>query len=188
MLVRDERTGDYEMKFKLIAVTAALGLALSGCSVPPLNFTPAAVPESPKRQNAALVSTTVTVASPEEAVGKLNTAGVEADVASLWESTLEDSLLRMAIFQDNSPNKLSLVVKVLEMDLRGLGSSARTTASYEFLDRNTGDVVYDTTITTNEGASDYVGVSRVRKSANRSIQANIEEFLRQIAEAEIDFP
>jgi hypothetical protein len=176
------------MKRKFVVAAAALGLVLSGCSLPPLNFTPTNVPQNAKRHNAALISTTVTTASPEEASGKLNTGGVEADVASLWKSNLEDSLLRMAVFQDNSPNRLALVVKILELDLRSLGFTTRTTARYELIDRNTGKPVYSTEVVTNEGASDYVGDIRVRKSASRSVQANIEEFLRRISEADIAVP
>lgn len=173
------------MKKELCGAALIFGMALNGCSVPALNFTPAALPDNAARLNAALVSTNVTVASAEEATGKLNTAGAEADIAALWKSTLDDALIRMAIFRDDSPKKLSLIVKILELDLRSLGYNARTTARYQLVDRNTGEVVYSTEIQTEEGASDYVGVSRARKSANRSVQANIEEFLNQIAVAEL---
>lgn len=170
-----------------VAVIAALavGVMLSGCSVPPLNFTPASVTASAKRHNAALVSTNVTIASKSEAIGKVDTAGAEADVAVLWKSTLDDALVRMAIFRDDSPNKLSLIVKILELDLKNLGFDAATTARYELVDRNTGATVFSKDIRTDGRASDYVGVNRVRKSANRSIQANIEEFLRQIEAADL---
>ena len=127
------------MKLRNCGATLILGLALSGCSVPALNFTPASLPETVQRQDAALVSTNVTVASKEEATGKLNTAGAEADVAALWKSTLEDALIRMAVFKDDSPRKLSLIVKILELDLRSLGFNARTTARYQLVDRNTGE-------------------------------------------------
>lgn len=169
-----------------LATILASGLLLSGCSVAPLNFAPASVPTTSERLNAALVSTNVTVASKDEAVGKLNTAGAEADVASLWKSTLDDALIRMALFQDDAPRKLSLVVKILELDLRSLGSNARTTAEYELIDRNTGESVFTTQITTDGAASDYVGVNRARKSANRSVQANIEQFLEKISSASFD--
>ena len=170
-------------------IFAAIGgcTLLSGCSVAPLNFSPANVSASSTRHNAALVSTNVTVASGEEATGKLNTAGAEADVASLWKSTLDDALIRMAMFRDESPNKLSLIVQIRELDLRSLGFDARTTARYQLLDRNTGKTVFSTDIQTNGHASDYVGVDRTRKSASRSVQANIEEFLRQIQAAELRF-
>lgn len=172
------------MKTKMLGL-AVLGLMVSGCSATALNFAPANVPTAVKRVNAALVSTNVTFASKAEATGKLNTAGAEADVASLWKSTLDDALIRMAMFRDDSPNKLSLTVKVLELDLRGLGFGARTTARYQLIDRNTGAIVFTTDIKTDGHASDYVGVNRARKSANRSVEANIEEFLKQIATADL---
>ena len=175
---------------KKYIATAALvsGLMLSGCSVAPLNFTPANVAPSSIRHNAALVSTNVTVASSTEATGKLNTAGAEADVASLWKSTLDDALVRMAIFRDDSPNKLSLIVKILELDVRSLGFDTSTTARYELIDRNTGKTIFTTDIKTSGKASDYVGNDRARKSASRSVQANIEEFLVQIERAKLSHP
>jgi hypothetical protein len=163
----------------------AAGLLLAGCSVAPLNFAPSNIPSSTDRLDAALISTNVTVASKTEAKGKLNTAGSEADVAALWKSSLDDAIIRMAAFRDDAPTKLSLVVKILELDLRDLGYNARTTARYELVDRNTGRTVYTTEVHTTEGASDYMGVNRARKSANRSVAANIEEFLKRLATAKL---
>lgn len=173
------------MNVRIVVAAFAAGLVLAGCSVAPLNFTPSNVAVSGKRLNAALLSTNVTVASKQEATGKMNTAGAEADVAALWKSTLDDALVRMAIFRDDSPRKLSLIVKILELDLQSLGFNAKTTARYELVDRNTGEVVFKSDVQTDGRASDYVGVDRARKSASRSVQANIEEFLRRIANAEI---
>lgn len=160
-------------------------MSTAGCSVAPLNFSPANVTASANRLDAALVSTNVTVASKEEAIGKMNTAGVEADISSLWKSTLDDALVRMALFRDDAPRKVSLIVKVLELDSRGLGFGARTTARYELVDRNTGQTIFSTDVKTEGKASDYFGSNRARKSASRSVQANIEEFLRQIAVAKL---
>lgn len=171
------------MRQALVLLGCVTLTSLSGCSVAPLSFSPASVPVAAQTLDAALVTTTVSFASKEEAVGKLNTAGAEADVASLWKSTLDDSLVRMTVFRDNSPRKLSLIVKVLELDSRSLGFGARTTARYDFIDRNTGTTTWSTTITSDGAASDYAGVNRARKSASRSVQTNIEEFLRQMSAA-----
>jgi hypothetical protein len=176
--------GQY-MKIQVIAYAALSATVLTGCSAAPLNFTPANVAASSKRHDAALVSTNVTIASAAEATGKLNTAGVEADVSSLWKSTLDDALVRMAIFRDDSPQKLSLIVKILELDLKNLGSDTATTARYELVDRNSGKTIFSTDVVTKGSASDYMGVERARKSASRSVQANIEEFLRQIQAADL---
>lgn len=173
------------MRTMIVLAAIAPGLMVSACSVTPLNFSPANVPVTSKRLDAALISTNVTFASKGEATGKLDTAGAEADVASLWKSTLDDALVRMAIFRDGSPNKVSLIVKILELDLRNLGFDAATTARYELIDRNTGTTVFSSDIRTQGSASDYVGVNRTRKSANRSVQANIEEFLRQLQAADL---
>ncbi len=176
------------MKFHALCAVVVPAMLMSACSVAPLNFSPANVAPTTKRLDAALLSTNVTVASKDEAVGKMNTAGAEADVSSLWKSTLDDSLVRMALFRDDSTRKVSLIVKILELDSRGLGYGARTTARYELVDRNSGATVFKTDVTTDGKASDYFGANRARKSASRSVQANIEEFLKQIAVADLKAP
>ena len=71
------------MRQALVLLGIVTITSLSGCSVAPLSFSPASVPVAAQTLDAALVTTTVSFASKEEAVGKLNTAGAEADVASL---------------------------------------------------------------------------------------------------------
>jgi hypothetical protein len=173
------------MKVKSVCIALASAIVMAGCSAPALNFAPNSVPSPNRKMDAALVSTIVTVAPKGEATGHIDTAGAEADVAALWKSTLDDAILRMALFRDDSSRKLSLTVKILELNLRNLGSNATTTARYQLVDRNTGATVFTTDIKTEGSASDYVGVNRTRKSANRSVQANIEEFLKQLAAADL---
>jgi hypothetical protein len=177
--------GNDIMTSRFIVAGLLCGLAVSGCTVAPLNFTPANVAPASRKHNAALVSTNVTIASKQELKGKIKTAGIEADVASLWKSSVDDAIIRMAIFHDDSPKKLSLVVKILQLDMQSLGSDTKTTARYELIDRDTGTTVFRTDVQTDGKASDYAGVDRTRKSSSRSVQANIEEFLRQLAAVDL---
>lgn len=173
------------LNYAIVLAGLAAALALPGCTPPALNFTASNVVPSSVRFNAALLSINVAVASKNEATGKLNTAGAEADVASLWKASLDDAVVRMTIFRDDAPMKLSLIVKILEFDVRSLGYDTRVTARYELVDRNTGATVFKTDVVTTGSASDYVGNNRVRKSASRSVEANIEEFLKQLPAANI---
>ena len=176
-------------------VPALLALTLlSGCaSVPPLNFSPANIGMSRAKQNAALVATTVTIAGKSEAHGKIALAGAEGNVAELWRTALDDAITRMALFRDDAPTRLSLVVKILKLDAPtvGLTMVTRTEARYELIDRNTGAVVYTTDVAT-DGRSpvgeNFYGMIRARISAANSVQNNIAVFLQQLESVDLGKP
>ena len=175
---------------RTILVAAALSL-LTGCAtIPPLNFSPPNIATSQVRRNAALVATTVTLAGKSEAHGKIDVAGSENGIAALWKTALDDSLTRMAMFRDDAPTRLSLVVKVLRLDAPDLGlvMVTHTEARYELIDRNTGAIAYATDIAT-DGRSpvgdNFYGMIRRRISAANSVQNNIATFLRQLETADL---
>jgi hypothetical protein len=167
-------------------VIACSMTAIAACSAPPLQFVPANVEVSQHKIDAALISTVVTVAPKGEATGKIDIAGSEADVTSLWKSALDDTLLRTAIFRDASPRHLTLTVKVLKLKKTSvLGFGVDSTARYQLIDRDTGQVVFSKDIENTGHASDYVGVDRVRKAVSRSVQENITSFIQQLEASKI---
>jgi hypothetical protein len=169
------------MKTLVIIVSFA---ALGACSAPSLQFVPANVEVSPHKIDAALISTVVTVAPKSESTGKIDIAGSEADVTSLWKSALDDTLLRAAIFRDASPRHLTLTVKVIKLKKTSfLGFGVNSGARYQLIDRDTGKVVFSKDVESVGHASDYVGVNRVRKAVSRSVQQNITDFIQQLESA-----
>jgi hypothetical protein len=166
-----------------------LAVGVAGCSPPPLQFVPANVSISQRKVDAALISTVVTVAPKAEAKGKVDIAGSEADVTELWKSALDDTLLRTAIFRDSSPRRVTLTVKILKLSKTGvLGFGVESAATYQLIDRNTGQIVYSKEIDSLGHASDYVGVDRVRKAVSRSVQDNITAFVQQVETADLMQP
>ncbi|PHI30992.1 lipoprotein [Budvicia aquatica] len=159
-------------------------LVLSGCqSVPPLNFSIQNVAVSDKKIDAELKSITVSLAHPDEKKGDIE-VGMES-VPQLWKSSLEESLNRMAIFKDDSTNKINLSVKILAVDMPagGFDMKTKTIARYDLIERNTGRIVYTQEVTAvgivPVGYAFY-GVVRAMESVNRSVQNNISEFLNSI--------
>lgn len=169
-------------------------LLLTGCaSVPPLDFSPTNVGLSRVKQDAALVSTSVTLASKADRKGPIDVAGAENDITSMWKTALDDTILRMAIFRDASPNKLSLSVRVLKVDMPGAGfaMTTRTIARYELINRNTGDIVFATEVETDGKvpmSDNFVGAIRARNSLSLSVQNNIGSFLQQLESADLRKP
>jgi len=174
-------------------VAIAALMLLGGCAAaPPINFSPPNIGLSAVKHNAALVSTTVTIAGRSEAQGKI-IAGGEAVIPTMWKTALEDALVRMAIFRDDAPVRLALVVKILQFEAptMGLTMVTHTAARYELIDRNSGAIVYTTDVRT-DGRSpvgdDFMGANRARISISTSVQNNIADFLKQLETADLTKP
>jgi len=172
-----------------VFLLGAGAVALAACSAPPLQFVPPDVGISQSKVDAALVSTIVTVAPKSEMKGKVEIAGAEANVTSLWKSALDDTLLRTAIFRDSSPRRITLAVKVLQLSQSGvLGYGFESVARYELIDRNTGQTVFTRDVEAHGHAKDYVGNNRVRNAASRSVQENIMNFVQELQSAKLPTP
>lgn len=170
---------------KKFVLVAALALLLSSCaSNPPLNFSVPDVGVARQKVDADMRSLTVSLARPDEATGKIP-AAAQHEVPQMWESALTEALNRMAIFNDNSPRKVSLSVKVLALDIPAFGASMTTqaTARYEIIDREDGSIIYTQDINSSgvvPMGHSMVGVIRARESINRSVQNNIAQFLQAL--------
>ncbi|MGY1521528.1 UDP-N-acetylglucosamine acyltransferase [Luteimonas sp. A482] len=178
---------------KRIIVAIAFAIAITGCaSNPPLNFSVPNVGVAQHKLDADMRSLTVSLARPDEAKGKIP-AAAQHEVPQMWESALTEALNRMAIFSDNSPRKVSVSVKVLELDVPAFGASmtTKTGARYEIIDRETGAIIYTQDIFA-EGLVPagyaFAGVIRARESINRSVQNNIAQFLQALATIDVSKP
>ncbi|TFW33441.1 UDP-N-acetylglucosamine acyltransferase [Massilia horti] len=181
---------------KKTLLLCGLAFALAGCqSVPPLNFSVPNVRFSQKKIDAELKSMTVSIARTDEKTGELP-AGMERMVPQLWQTSLQESLNRMAIFNDDAPRKVNLAVKILKFDVPEDGLAAmlfktETAARYEIFDRKTGEIIYSRDfISRGELPFDMtlVGDARQREAINRAVQNNIAGFLQSLETLEIAKP
>lgn len=176
-----------------IFLAAMLALTLSACvsEVPPLNFSVPNVGPSQVKLDAEVKSITVAIARPDEATGSLP-AGLEV-VPPMWKTSLEEALIKMAIFKDDAPKKLSISVKLLKLDIPGISGefTTETAARYEVIDRSNGSIILTTDVNSKgtvpfEHA--FAAVVRQRESINRSVQNNILQFLQQLETAKLNQP
>jgi hypothetical protein len=163
-----------------------------GCtSLPPVNFSAPNIGVSSIKIDAELKSITVTVSSPEEAAGKIDPGiGVHT---GLWKTALEEAFNKMAIFKDDSPKKVSLVVKIIKFEVPGWGAemTAQASARYEIIDRSNGSIIFTTDISASGVVPwDYAFTGQVRafESINRSVQNNIIQFLQVLETVDMDKP
>ncbi|MCL2658529.1 MAG: UDP-N-acetylglucosamine acyltransferase [Betaproteobacteria bacterium] len=181
------------MKIQHLAVVAFVAAFLSGCiTLPPMNFAVPNVGISQKKIEADLKSTSVTLASPEERTGKIPD-GTEVGIAKLWQSGLNDTLNRTAIFRDDAERKVNLSVKILKLDLPGAGISmtTETAARYEIIDRKTGEILFTQDIASSGTTPfDYslAGPRRAVESVNRAVQNNIAQFLEVLKTVDLHKP
>ncbi|MBC3381800.1 UDP-N-acetylglucosamine acyltransferase [Serratia fonticola] len=99
----------------------------------------------------------------------------------------------MAIFKDNSENKVSLSVKVLALDIPSFGVTftTKTIARYELINRADGGIIYTQDIssvgTVSPGYA-FAGIVRARESINRAVQNNITQFLQALETVDMTKP
>ncbi|NMM04543.1 UDP-N-acetylglucosamine acyltransferase [Paraburkholderia sp. RP-4-7] len=178
---------------KKLAFTVAAAALLSACTpMPPLNFSVPNVGYSTHKLDAEMKSMTVTLARPDEATGKVP-AGMEGIVPALWQTSLQESLNKMAIFKDDAPEKVNLSVKVLKLDPPGAGFSMTTNveARYELQNRANGDIIYSQNIASSGTVpADYAfaGIVRMRESVNRAVQNNVSLFLQALETVDLKKP
>lgn len=177
------------MKLILPAILACA--TLSACATQPLNFTPASVQTSGVKLDAALVNVTVGIDSTQGSTFKkkrIDAGGFEAQIQALWKSSLDDSLTRAALFNDDAKRRVNLSVKIMRLALPkgGVVMHTGTVARYELIDRATGKTVYAADIESDGrvgGGYAFAGMTRARESVNRSVQSNIEQFITALQSA-----
>lgn len=118
--------------------------------------------------------------------------GIEG-ITTLWKESLQESLDRMAIFKDESKNKISIQVKILGFDIPvfGIEMHSKAIARYEIIDRATGGLVYTQDISADgivPASHAFLGVTRARESINRAAQNNIKQFLQALETVDVNKP
>ena len=156
-------------------------LVFPSCIPPPdPGMTLSSVPPATARIDAELASVTVEPASRDRAVNPL--PPTLAPLLQLWQAALQDALARQAIFRSGAPRRVSLVVKVLDFSVSG--DTLTLFARYQLFDNPAGDPVFSADVMTNmplANGADTVSAIRNRTLATRAIQANITQFLDQLA-------
>ena len=177
-------------------------LLSSGCTGTkrlPVNFSAPNIGVSSTKLDAELKSLTISLARPDEAIGKIEVPLVWCHgdfcpislYVGVWKTALEEAFNRMAIFKDDSPKKVSLAVKILKFQTISAFPAAHTSARYEIIDRSDGSIIFTTDIsTTGDVPFDYAFAARVRllESINRSVQNNIIQFLQVLETVDMDKP
>ena len=186
---------------KFVPLTLVLLFSFGCVSLPPVNFSAPNIGVSSTKLDAELKSLTISLARPDEAIGKIEVPLVWCHgdfcpislYVGVWKTALEEAFNRMAIFKDDSPKKVSLAVKILKF--HSVFPIHHTSARYEIIDRSDGSIIFTTDISTSgEGpfkldplAEDVLG-SRAVDGINRSVQKNIIQFLQALETVDIDKP
>lgn len=169
----------------------ALMVVFSGCFTPPANPTPQFdfslpnVSVSSKKINAELKSLNVHFAKEYSPDKNLRV------IPNIWKIAMLEAIDSMAVFKDDSKNKLNISVKILDMDMPLFGGSMRTgvLAQYDLINRANGNVIYSEEVESEgivEFSYSFYGYDRSIESINRAIKNNIAIFLEDIKKLNID--
>ena len=178
---------------KNMVLPLVMVFALSACTtVPPLNFMPqegSIVVNSDQRIDAELKSITVGSAKANEQLGPIQVgfAGnvYENSLKETFKSSLEEAILKSALFRDDANQKVSLIAKVMKMETPGMSVLFNThvIVRYQIVDRNSSEILYDQNIESHgEVPGDYAFLGRVRavEARNKAMQENIANFLNDL--------
>lgn len=178
---------------KKILMLSVLALSLTGCmAIPPLNFTPpdgSVVIEKEQRIDAELKTITVSAAKANEQLGDIQVgfAGnvYEGSLKDTFKASLEEAILKSALFRDDASKKVGLIAKFMKLDTPGMSINFKThvIVRYQIIDRSTSDIIYDKNIeSVGEVPFDHAFMGAVRHSEarNRAMQNNIAKFLNDL--------
>lgn len=184
--------GNYERDFdmlKRITLLALLGVTLTGCvTAPPTNFSVPGVQRATTQQAVELKAVSVSYGLPSEVKGDIPTYGEGFPI--LWEKSLVEAIDKAGVFSDDAPEKVNIFVKVLELDppAGGITMVTPARARYSVVSRRTGKTLFEKEVYT-EGTVPpgyaFSGLVRVKESLNRSVQANIAQFLESLSAAKL---
>ena len=178
------------MKIKLTILS--LVLLLGACvQVPPLDFSPVDVFPTGVKIDAELKDISIAFGKKEERLGDIEVgfAGnqYEASFKSSFEDSLQEAIIKSAIFNDLANRKVFLIAKVLKLETPAFGVNFNTDfiVRYQLLDTSSGQLVFTRDINS-EGwvRADYAfaGVARYTEARNVAVRKNILLFIDSLAE------
>ena len=177
-------------------ILVCLVLSLTACSegVPPLDFTPSDVLPTGKKIQAGVKDVSISFAKPQERTGQIQVGfggnQYESSFKSTFEDSLQESLIKSAIFNDYARRKVLLVAKVLQLETPNMGLAFKTqmTVQYSLLDTSTGKLLFTRSISSVgnlEAGYAFMGATRYTESRNRAVRSSIETFISSLGEAKI---
>ena len=167
---------------------------LNACTAPAnLNFVPEdglAPVNAAEKINAEIKAITIANATKKKAKGDVQTGlggnQYEQSFKTTFKDALEEALSRTAIFKDDSPNKVTLVAKVLQFESPlwgGINFDTKMIVRYDFINRNSGNSVYTTDIKSEgsvPGTYSFFGAIRFTEARNRAVRNNINNLITEL--------
>jgi hypothetical protein len=178
----------------LAAIMFCLTLTACSESVPPLDFTPSDVLPTGKKVNAGVKDISISFAKPQERVGSIQVGfggnQYESSFKSTFEDSLQEALIKSAIFNDYAKRKVLIVAKVMQLETPtvGLAFTTQMVVRYSLLDTSSGKLLFTRDIKTSgtvEMGYAFLGATRMSESRNRAVRSSIEDFISSLGEAKI---
>ena len=179
---------------KRILTVLLVFITITACSegIPPLDFTPSDVLPTGKKIDAGVKDISISFAKPKERVGKIQVGfggnQYETSFKSTFEDSLQEALIKSAVFSDYAKRKVLIVAKVMQLETPEVGIAFNTqlVVRYSLLDTSTGKLVFTRDIKTVgnvEMSYAFLGATRFSESRNRAVRSNIHNFISSLGEA-----
>lgn len=173
------------MHINKLVIAAAMSF-MAGCQVaPPLPVAAPTLGVSHTKIAAALQAITVTASENQ-------LSGFFIDTQA-WQSALQESVDRMAIFEAGAPTRVAIAVEILGFDTPHNDAAVQSNAiaRYKILNQANGDILFNEAIISTGVASNNASLTmdaRIRESRSRAVEQNIADFLKSLETAAIKLP
>lgn len=163
-----------------------------GCATPPIvSYSISDIPIAKQSIDADLRSLVIRFA-PDAILKNIQSLYVTTDseIFFNWQTSLQDSINRGRYFNDNSNNKIEILVVVKTMKRTNIAPfvamTAEIEARYDTVDRKSNNVINSKTIKSS-GISNYAessnGIYRSNEAMSRAVKKNIIEYLEFLRNA-----
>lgn len=184
------------MNYKVFLVAIFSAAIISGCATqaPTLNFVPQDVLPSQNKVNAELKSITISIAKEDERLGETQVGFMgnqyESTFKASFKEALEEAIVKSAIFNDLSENKVSLTAKVMKFETPSMGVNFDTSmiVRYEVYDRKNGKLIFRRDVESGgsvSGSYAFMGAIRYTEARNVAGRNNVNNFISSLGELKV---
>lgn len=182
--------------FRAILAATIFTIFATGCATqaPSLNFAPKDVLPAKNKVQAELKSITVSVAKEDERLGETQVGffgnQYEQTFRSNFKDSLEEAIVKSAVFNDLAQQKVSLTAKVMKFQTpsTSINFDTHMIVRYELFDRSNGQLAFRRDIESNGTVPfDYafMGAIRYTEARNIAVRNNIINFINSLEELKI---
>lgn len=162
-------------KKNILFFSVFLNLLFAGCATTPFNFdSKEVVAQAPFKYELEKISVVFSKPIDIDPIYQTN-------ILQSWKDSLQKSLSNGNFFEAPSEKKLEIVVNILDLEPGPVAFESKIKAEYKIILEKDSKILFSETISSESKDKTLLGTRRVIRLLNKSISANIENFLTSLS-------